>query len=183
MRKVSHVVPGAVLECKEQFYGAIPHDEVLRSDRNGREQEHQLRIGKQHAKGEQQPKHGTAGAHHPSVHNLNDPRLLKWAGVGRHELLHSGKKGAIVRIELQSHHKLVQGERPEPTNDIVRQETLGAPNAFQLGPKHEQRKHVEENVTQIPMHEHVGHHLPGLEKRGARVRPCQQRHSGVSHQS
>ena len=77
----------------------------------------------------------------------------------------------------------MQGERPQPTNDVVRQETLRTPNAFQLGPKHEQRKHVEENVAQIPMHEHVGHHLPWLEKRRTRVRPSEQRHGGVSHQS
>ena len=57
----------------------------------------------------------------------------------------------------------MQEKRAESTREVVVQEPLWPPHPFELGPKHEQGEHVEENVPQTRVHEHVRHHLPRLE--------------------
>jgi hypothetical protein len=52
---------------------------------------------------------------------------------------------------------------------VVNQEAFAPPNAFQGFPKDPKGIHVEENMTNSSMHEHVGHDLPGGEQRGLEI--------------
>ena len=50
-----NIVTGVVVQGQNQLQCAIAKDEVARFDGNGRKEQLQTRIGKEHAKAEQQP--------------------------------------------------------------------------------------------------------------------------------
>ena len=68
----------------------------------------------------------------------------------------------------------MQEKGPEATGEVVVQKALGAPDPLELGAKHEQGEHVEEDVADAGMHEHVRNHLPRLELRRTGVIARQQ---------
>ena len=49
------------------------------------------------------------------------------------------------------------------TNQIVEQETLRPPYVFKRGAEHPQWEHVEKEMLEIAVHEHIGKRLPNAE--------------------
>ena len=68
-------------------------------------------------------------------------------------------------LHLQVLYAHMQGHRPETADEIEKQEPFRAQGALQHGAEHEQRIHVEENMPDSPVHEHVRKGLPSMEKR------------------
>ena len=161
MGKVRHVVTGVVVQSQHQFQCAISQNKVAGFNGHWREQQTQTCIGEQHAKAKQQSKNGTRST---DDRNEHVSRLRHAGAVSqiRIDLLYTGKPSPIGGIKPISHHDFMQEKRTQTTGQIVVEKALCPPNSLQLRPKHEQREHVKEQVTEPRMHEHVGDHLPRL---------------------
>lgn len=68
----------------------------------------------------------------------------------------------------------VQGRRPKRTEKIIEQKFLWPPECFQCAPKHDERKHIEENMGNATMHEEVRGQLKRLKQAGPRIVEGQQ---------
>ena len=72
------------------------------------------------------------------------------------------------RVNLKESDEVVYQCRSKPSDKIVDQKPFSAPSVFHRCAKHPQCEHVEEDVAEVGMHEHVGHELPDMEICGAR---------------
>ena len=119
---------------EEQLDDGIDDDEPLGLHRNRRNQQHDDRIGMHHAERQQQ-------AHHRARRADQQQRQL--AERQRREVLDQRRTHAADHVEGQ--------------------ETLRAEFVFERTPEHPQCEHVEEDMFEIGMQEHVGDELVGME--------------------
>ena len=67
---------------------------------------------------------------------------------------------------LDPFHPGMQQIGPDAAGEIQDQEFLGADGLLQRHSEEEERPHIEEEVGEIGVDEHIGEHLPRTEERG-----------------
>ena len=122
-------------EREEQGHRAEDHHEVARLDRE--DEEHEERPGWEvEREGHQQAVDRTGRAHRRRIVEL----IGEWKRQDAEQYLREAGAEAAREIELR--------------------EVLRSPHALQLDADEVQREHVEENVREAGVHEHVGDELP-----------------------
>ena len=72
--------------------------------------------------------------------------------------------GRNVGQRLGEQHQLVAEGGTQPAHEVEDQELLAAPEPFEHRTEHDERPHVEEDMHEVAVHEHVGYELPPAEK-------------------
>lgn len=127
--------------AEEEFDHAIDDDEPFGLQRNRRDEQHDDGIGVHDAEGEQQTHHGTRRAD-----------KLDWQFAGQ-----PGRGDLDQR-------------RTDAADHVVDEEALRAQFVLQRAPEHPQTEHVEEDVLEIGVQEHVGDELVGVELHAQKLR-------------
>ena len=120
----------------QQFNGSEDDDEPFGLERDRRENQGQHIIRVEHAESKQQAVNRAGSTHRRDV----------------------GKR-------LRQQHQFMAESRAQPAHEVKNQEFLAAPQAFQKRSEHKERPHVEKDMHEIAMHEHMGHELPPPEER------------------
>ena len=153
MGKVCHSVVRRA-EGREQLHCGIANDEPLGLDGYGQwENEHPF-VGECHAEGQQYGVYCTRGTHR-SEH----------IEVGFHGDIH-----AVAHVDRavgsQSLHRIrnelgqfLHQSGAYAAHHVVEQVLLRPPDVLHHAPEHPQRKHIEEDVCEVAVHEHIGHEL------------------------
>ena len=82
---------------------------------------------------------------------------------GHHPQAEPGNLVGGDEIELPQLGQLLQDARAHAAADIIEQELAASPHVLHHAAKHPQGEHVEEDVLDIGMHEHVGEKLIEME--------------------
>ena len=138
---------------ERQLEQTVSDYEILGFDRNGRDQQHNHRIGIHHAESEQHAEYGTrcTDGHH--------------IGPGCDHTLHIGGHRthlmcrSLQPADLDPAHAHLQQTRTDTGNHIIDQETLAAHVVFERAPEHPQREHIHEQVRDAAVQEHVRNEL------------------------
>ena len=123
---------------EEEFDDSVDNHEPFRLHRNRRNEQHDGGIGMHHTEGQQQAHHGTRCAHQEERKLPHEPR---------HAILHQG--------------------RPDTAGEVIDQEALRPQLIFERSAKHPEGEHIEEQMLQIGVQEHIGNILIGVEPRGS----------------
>ena len=143
----------AARHAEIQLEQAVADHEILRLDRNGRNQQHDHRVGMHHAEGQQ---YAENGSRRPDRHGMDAG--LKHIGTDR-----AGGHAIGKRADLDPCHAELQQTRPDASHHVIEQEALAAQLVLERAAEHPQREHIEKQVCQTRMHEHVRHELQRLE--------------------
>ena len=120
--------------AQEQLDHAVNHHEPFGLHRNGRNEQHDDRIGMHHAESQQKPHHRSRRADELDGHFARQ--------VGRRQL---------------------DQRRTDAADHVVDQKTLRPQLVLQRPAEHPQCEHVEEDMLDAGMQEHVGDELVGVE--------------------
>ena len=71
--------------------------------------------------------------------------------------------------DFSPHGSEMQGYRTQSADEVQGKEFLAAYSALHQSAEHVQGEHVEENMREPSVHEHVGDELPPVEEAGSRV--------------
>ena len=78
-------------------------------------------------------------------------------------------RGGAQEIQFNKLDEQVKGHGPESGKQIEKQKPLGPQGRLQWWAEHEKPEHIEEQVGNVTMHEHVGDDLVRLKKWRGRV--------------
>ena len=151
---------GEARHTGEELDGGEDRDHPLGAECHGREEQGHPGLGEEHRVAHQHAVDGTGGAHCRGVLDHGD--VLERGGVAQRSPFHVG-------LHLQVFHAEVQGHGPQAADKVEEQELLAPDDAFDHAAEDQQRVHVEEDVPEPAVHEHVRDHLPPVEIRGGGV--------------
>jgi len=172
-------------ETAEHLDDRIPDDEPLGLD-GKQEIEIDHRVGEQHSESQQKAIDGSRRAH--GVHHI---QIVAHC----HDMTSAHVNTLVLRQQgrvLDVLHRFLAQARAKAANQIEHKKALGSPNVLYCVAKHPQGEHVEEQMLEVGVHEHVGEQLvepevAGLEEMKAKdfrqvdVEPVQGE-SGQKHQ-
>ena len=153
---MSHIVSGTVGKSRPQLDCGIPDNEEFRLDGEGQREDKQAVVGKQHAERQQNGvdrSRSTYGGHHVEVFFHGDNcRTDVYLCVM-----------AQFRHILDVLHSFLDESCTDAAGDIVKQETFRSPGSFENRAEHENSEHIEEDVAEPAVHEHISDELRQVE--------------------
>ena len=152
MRHVCYAVAG-MAEGAEKLDDGIADDEPLRLDREGDGDDEHTLLRERHAKAQQDAIDSTRGAHRGPV-----------VQIGVHRDDQPVQVDAVVGVETRIEvfdvlYALLHQARTEAADNIIEEEALRTHHAFHDAPEHPDGKHIEEDMLQTAVDEHIGEEL------------------------
>ena len=154
MSEMGYIV-GSVHTGKD-FDNSIANNEIFGLDGYWQREYEHLAVGKKHSESQQDAVDGSRSA--------DCGHEIKIVGHGHHH-------GAyiyplVIRKDcgiLYVLHQLLHQTGTHTTHEIEGEEALGTPHILEHTPEHPHRKHIEEDVLEIGVKEHIGDELAGIE--------------------
>ena len=148
MGEVGHAAAAA--DARYEFDDAVYHHEPFSFQSDGWKNKHNDVVRMKQAERKQQAEYRTRSAYRIGM------RITGEQG-GRHTGVGSGS-----RILYPVHPELYQ-PGPDTADDVIGEETPAAEVVFQSPAEHPQGEHIEEDMPEIGMQEHIGQRLPDME--------------------
>jgi hypothetical protein len=165
---------GESSDAREQVKQQQTGDEELRRDRDRHEHHRQLGVGMEKSKGHQEPVNRPGGAEHGrgvDLVELDEHRLDRripgqLAASVRQQVTDGGRRQSrrdqlgVQAVKLLPADSRLGQTGPHAAEEVEKQKAPCAPLPLQDAAKGNEREHVEENMAQAPMQEHMRHQLP-----------------------
>ena len=145
----AHLRPG---DAGQEFDADEDGDHPLRIQGDRREDQGHPGFRIQHRKGDEDTVDSARSTHDRSPEQVDVRRAVRRHG-----------------LRLDPFHARMQGDGTETGHEIQDQELLRPERPLHHHAEHNQGVHVEQDVHEAPMHEHVGKGLPPPEERGSRI--------------
>ena len=145
---------------REQLDGGIADDEPLGLDGNGQGEDEDALFGENHAEGQQDGIDGTRGPYGGPLAEHGGTVVRYGRDLGEAEV------GNLLRghhIKLHELCQLLEQAGSDTAGDIVEEELARSPHVLHHAAEHPQGEHVEEEVCQVAVHEHIGEQLVEVE--------------------
>lgn len=77
--------------------------------------------------------------------------------------------GAQSLLKMDPLNDLMEDQGSETGEEVINKKPLRSPHSLQKASEHGQHEHVDEDVEDAPVHEHMGYKLMGHEERGIEI--------------
>ena len=146
-------------DARKQFDPRKDQDEPFGLERDRREDQREDGVRIEHRVADQHAVDGAGGSERGYVRPGVERREDGGVGGGSH----------LQRMQLEVLHAHVQRDSAQPRYEVEQQEPFRPDGPLQYTPEDEEGVHVEEDVPEPAVHEHVRQGLPPPEQGGRRV--------------